>query len=152
MYFRGYSTRNLDSKGRLMLPPDFRRIVVHDDPESRLMLTNFDRCIACYTLSEWEKIESSFYQLNQTNKNVRAFQRFFIAGAVEAVPDKQGRILVPPHLRDYAHLEKEVVLAGVGRKFEIWNKDAFLDNRKEVEENYDQVMGELQNQGFELRI
>ena len=103
-------------------------------------------------MKEWEKIESSFYQLNQTNKNVRAFQRFFIAGAVEAVPDKQGRILVPPHLRDYAHLEKEVVLAGVGRKFEIWNKDAFLDNRKEVEENYDQVMGELQNQGFELRI
>lgn len=152
MWFRGHSHRNLDAKGRLMLPPEYREIVVNDDPRSRLMLTNFDGCVACYTLSEWGKIESSFYQLNQMHQSVRTFQRFFIAGAVEALIDKQGRVLVPPHLRSYAKLDKEVVLAGVGRKFEIMNKDLFEKQRRHLEENYDQIMGDLQSQGFELCI
>ncbi|MCF8109138.1 MAG: division/cell wall cluster transcriptional repressor MraZ [Desulfohalobiaceae bacterium] len=152
MWFRGHSNRNLDSKGRLMLPPEFRQIVVDDDSRSRCMITNFDGCVACYTMSEWERIESSFYQLNQTHKSVRAFQRFFIAGAVEASLDKQGRMLVPPHLRSYAKLEKEVILAGVGRKFEIWNQALFEQNRQALEENYEQIMSDLQEQGFELRI
>jgi MraZ protein len=116
------------------------------------MITNFDGCVACYTMSEWERIESSFYQLNQTHQSVRSFQRFFIAGAVEAPLDKQGRMLVPPHLRSYAKLEKEVILAGVGRKFEIWNQTLFEQNRQALEENYEQIMSDLQEQGFELRI
>ena len=152
MWFRGHSHRSLDAKGRLMLPPEYREIVVNDDSRSRMMLTNFDGCVACYTLSEWERIESSFYQLNQMHQSVRTFQRFFIAGAVEASIDRQGRVLVPSHLRSYAKLDKEVVLAGVGRKFEIMNRDLFEGLRQQLEENYDQVMGDLQSQGFELRL
>lgn len=152
MWFRGHSYRCLDDKNRVMLPPEYREIAVRDDSWSRLMFTNFDGCVACYTLSEWERIESSFYQLNQMHESVRLFQRFFIAGAVETPVDKQGRVLVPPHLRNYAKLDKEVVLAGVGRKFEIMNKDHFETQRNHFEENQVEYMGDLQAHGFELKI
>jgi len=150
--FRGHTHRNLDSKGRVMLPPDFREIVLEISPEGRLMLTNFDDCVVGYTLPEWEQIEKSFNQLNMANRTFRDFHRFFISGAIEVSMDKQGRILVPPYLRVYAGLNKDVVLAGVGRKFEIWDMERFEASRKKMEENFDQVMDTLAENGFELRF
>jgi MraZ protein len=71
---------------------------------------------------------------------------------VEVVLDKQGRILVPPYLRGYAKLDKDCVLAGVGTKFELWNKDIFESRRKVTEENFDTDMAALSEAGFELRL
>lgn len=116
------------------------------------MLTNFDGCILGYPLLEWQEIEQSFNTINIFDSRVRALQRFFISGAVEVNLDKQGRILVPPHLRNYARLDKDVVLAGVGRKFEIWDQGLFEEKRKQMEQGFDQVMDELSAQGYELRI
>ena len=150
--FRGHSHRSLDGKGRLMLPPEFRDTVFERDPDGRLMLTNFDGCAVGYPMPEWETIESSFNRINVLNRRLRDFQRFFISGAVEVHLDKQGRILVPPHLRTYARLQRDIVLAGVGRKFEIWDLDKFEERRRDVEENFDQVMDEVAGSGLELRI
>jgi MraZ protein len=150
--FRGHTHRNLDSKGRVMLPPDFREMVIKMSPEGKLMLTNFDDCVVGYPLPEWELIEKSFNQLNMANRTFRDFHRFFISGATEVTLDKQGRILVPPYLRAYAGLNKDVVLAGVGRKFEIWDMERFEAGRKKMEENFDGVMDALAQNGFELRF
>jgi MraZ protein len=150
--FRGHSHRSLDPKGRLMLPPEFREVVAFRSPGGTIMLTNFDGCVVGYPLPEWERIEESFNRINVLDKRLRNFQRFFISGAVEVTPDKQGRILVPPHLRSYAGLDREVVLAGVGRKFELWDRDAFEAKRAEMEAGFDDDMSALAEKGFELRL
>ncbi len=150
--FRGHAYRSLDTKGRLMLPPEFRNVVLEHDEEGSIMLTNFDGCVAAYPRPEWQEIEKSFSQANLAHRSMRDFQRFFIAGAMEVTPDKQGRILIPPHLRDYAKLDREVVLAGVGRKFEIWDQRRFSNQMQETEQQFDQIMDELSGTGFELYL
>ena len=135
-----------------MLPPEFRDEVFANSSDGRLVLTNFDECVAAYPLPEWEEIEQSFSKLNMTDRRVRDFHRFFISGAVEVTLDKQGRVLIPPHLRSYASLRKDIVLAGVGRKFEIWDQERFEASRAAMQENFDQVMDDLAEKGFELRF
>ncbi len=150
--FRGHSQRSIDPKGRLMLPPEFRETILEYSPEGRVMLTNFDGCVVGYPLPEWERIEQSFNQLNMANRKFRDFHRFFISGATEVNLDKQGRILVPPYLRSYAGMNKEVILAGVGRKFEIWDMERFEMQRKKMEQDFDGIMDSLAENGFELRF
>jgi MraZ protein len=152
MKFRGHSYRNLDPKGRLMLPPDFREVILAHSPDGRVMFTNFDGCVTGYPLPEWERIEESFQSLNVLDSRLRNLQRFIISGALEATLDKQGRLLIPPHLRGYAKLDKDVVLAGVVRKFEIWDQGAFELRRQATEGGFDEDMAALAAGGFELRL
>lgn len=116
------------------------------------MLTNFDGCVVGYPMPEWERIEESFQRVNILDQRLRNLQRFIISGAVEVLVDKQGRILVPPYLRGYAKLDKDCVLAGVGTKFELWDKAIFESRRRETEENFDADMAALSQAGFELRL
>ncbi len=135
-----------------MLPPDFRELVFRHDSVGRVMLTNFDSCVAGYPLPEWEIIEQSFNSVNVARRQFRNFRRFFISGAMEVTVDKQGRILVPPYLRDYAHLDKEVVLSGDGKKFEIWSPENFVRMRQDVEGDFDQLLDTIADHGAELRL
>lgn len=150
--FRGHSQRSQDPKGRLMLPPEFRDEVFVQSDQGKVVMTNFDQCIAVYPLPEWLAIEQSFASLNMASQRLRQFQRFFISGAVEVVLDKQGRVLIPQHLRNYAALQKDVVVAGAGRKFEIWDLGRYEAQRQEMQENFDQVMNDLADSGFDLRF
>ena len=87
----------------------------------RLMVTKgLDGCLFVYTKEEWAVLEEKLKRLPFTNSNARAFARFLFGGAVECEVDRQGRILLNSHLREYAHLEKEIVLIGVGTRIEIW--------------------------------
>jgi MraZ protein len=150
--FRGHAYRSLDAKGRLMLPPDFREAITAESALASVMLTNFDGAVVGYPLAEWERIEESFNSINVLDKRLRNFQRFFISGALEVALDKQGRVLIPPHLRNYAKLDKDVVVAGVGRKFEIWDQAIFEAQRQEMEESFDDDMSALADKGLELRL
>jgi MraZ protein len=98
--FRGRSVHTLDGKGRIRIPSRFREILRRrfDD---QLIVTNLDRCLTAYPLSEWEKIEERLGELSLVRQDVKAFQRFFISGATECNFDKQGRILIPPILREH---------------------------------------------------
>lgn len=135
-----------------MLPPEFRDEVFVQSDQGKVVMTNFDQCIAVYPLPEWLAIEQSFASLNMASQRLRQFQRFFISGAVEVVLDKQGRVLIPQHLRNYAALQKDVVVAGAGRKFEIWDLGRYEAQRQEMQENFDQVMNDLADSGFDLRF
>ena len=152
MTFRGHAYRSLDPKGRLMLPVEFRDVILSAGEHGKVILTNFDGCVVGYSLREWEKIEESFHQINMLNRQLRDFQRFFISGAMELELDKQGRILIPPHLRTYAGLTREVALAGVGRKFEIWDLERFEEQRRKMEESFDLVMDALAQTDCDLRL
>lgn len=119
--FRSRFEHTIDAKGRLSVPARFRDVLAERYDE-RLVLTNFDRCLVAYPYLEWQAIEEKLASLSMASPEVTAFTRFFVSGATECEIDKLGRILVPQILRDYAKLEKDVVIAGQLKKFEIWAK------------------------------
>lgn len=123
--FRGRFEHTIDVKGRTSIPSRFREIMVTNYDE-RLMITNFDGCLWAYPMAEWLVIENKVAALPQFKEEVKALQRFFISAATETPIDKQGRIIIPPTLRDYAGLDKDLVLVGMTKRIEIWAKDRWL--------------------------
>ena len=130
--FRGRFEHTIDSKGRISIPAKFRELLAEKYDE-RVMITNFDRCLVAYPYEEWRSMEEKISSLSMVKKEAKAFQRFFVSAAVECPIDKLGRILIPPTLRSYAQLEKEVVFAGMVKKFEIWSKERFLEEIQKAE-------------------
>ncbi|MEA2094351.1 MAG: division/cell wall cluster transcriptional repressor MraZ [Pseudomonadota bacterium] len=123
--FRGGSTINLDAKGRLAFPTRYRN-ALDERCEGRIVLTvHDDRCLLLYPYPEWDEIERKLVRLPNQNRRTRTLQRMLLGHATELEIDKNGRILIPPRLREFAGLEKRVVLAGLGNKFEIWNEEAW---------------------------
>lgn len=120
--FRGRFEHNIDTKGRLSIPSKFRDILSAKHDEC-LMVTNFDNCLWAYPIAEWIKIEEKLASVPQFKDEVKALQRVFVSAASECPIDKHGRILLPPTLRDYAAIDKEVVLAGMINRIEIWSKE-----------------------------
>ena len=95
------------------------------------MLTKgLDNCLFCYSMEEWARLEEKINSLPLSKS--RGMQRFFFAGAVEAEPDKQGRILIPQNLRDYAHLDKDIMVIGASNRAEIWDKQAYEQSCAEL--------------------
>ena len=122
--FRGSSFHTIDDKGRIIIPTRFRD-VIDDSGDTSVMISRMDNCLVAYTLEEWYKIENKILSLARSSESMRRFRRVFIGGAHECSRDKQDRILVPPMLRQYAQLERNIVLVGVLDHFEIWSKYNF---------------------------
>lgn len=126
--FRGQTDQIIDAKGRIILPVRFRDIL-NKKYDNTLILTKYiDNCLIAYPVEEWEEKEAEIRKLPTGKKEVRAFKRFFISAATECTVDKQGRILIPPSLKSYAQLERDIVLAGSIDHFEIWNREMFYKN------------------------
>ena len=121
--FRGVAQLNLDSKGRLAVPSRFRDALLERCGGHLVITADSDRCLLIYPLPEWEPIEQKLMSLSSFNPRIRELQRRLVGYAEDVVMDATGRILVPPALREFAQLEKNVVLVGQGNKFELWNKD-----------------------------
>ena len=129
--FRGISTLNLDEKGRLSLPLRYREKFIDLSMSVIVTIDTVDQCLLLYTLEEWESIEKKIEQLPAFEPAVRRVQRLLIGHATEIALDNNFRILLPPELRLYAGLQKQVKLVGQGRKFEIWNSDLWDNKRLE---------------------
>jgi MraZ protein len=126
--FRGGNTVNLDAKGRLALPTRYRG-PLDDRCQGQVVLTvHDDRCLLLYPQPDWDEIERKLVRLPNQNKRTRTLQRMLLGHATELEIDTSGRILIPPRLREFASLDKRVVLAGLGNKFEIWNEEAWEQN------------------------
>jgi len=115
----GEYEHSLDVKGRLILPAKIRE----DMGEKFIITKGLDGCLFGFSQSEWNNFEEKLKTLPLTNKNARDFVRFFLSGATECEIDKQGRFLIVANLREYASLEKDAVIIGVGTRIEIWNKE-----------------------------
>lgn len=123
MIFRGRHEYTIDPKGRLNIPSRFRE-QLQESGQDTLVITNFSGCIYVFPSDEWARIEEKLsQQISSVDTTLNLFVRFFVGGAVEVVPDKQGRILIPPSLRSYAGLDKDVVITGMLKRFEIWAAD-----------------------------
>lgn len=119
--FMGEYNHTIDAKGRLIVPSKFR-----EQLGSEFVATKgLDGCLFVYPNEEWQRIEASFREKPLTSKDARKFMRFFFAGAASCEVDKQGRILIPANLREYAGIEKDVVSVGVLSRVEIWSKERY---------------------------
>lgn len=126
MIFRGRHEYTIDPKGRINVPPSFRALLQESGQES-LVITNFDNCVYGYSAEGWEEVEQKLARLPSTDPDINDFLRYFVGGSVEVVPDKQGRILIPPTLRAYAGLEKDIVIIGMLKRFEIWSVERWTE-------------------------
>ena len=117
----GEYEHSVDAKGRVIMPAKLRE----DIGEKFIVTKGLDGCLFAYSKTEWSNFEEKLKTLPLTNKNARDFVRFFLSGAVECEIDKQGRFLIPNNLREYATLEKEINIIGVGTRIEIWNRESW---------------------------
>ena len=121
--FRGISQLNLDVKGRLAVPARHRDALLERCAGHLVITADADHCLLVYPLPDWELIQQKLEGLSNLDPRVRELQRRLIGFAVDVDMDGAGRVLISPALREYAHLDKAVVLVGQGRKFELWNKE-----------------------------
>jgi MraZ protein len=122
--FIGEYQHSIDPKGRLIMPSKYREAL----GTAFIITKGLDQCLFAYTLKEWEIFTNKLTELNMGKKNARAAARFFFSGAVEIEIDKQGRALIPANLRLYANLNKDVCIAGVHTRIEIWDREKWTEN------------------------
>jgi MraZ protein len=144
--FRGRSKHFLDEKGRLAIPARFRE-VLQTKSNHILVLTNHDNCLWAFAQDEWKTIEENAARMPQLDHAVNTYLRYFISGAQECVV-KQGRITIPPDLREISGLKKEVVLVGGLKLFEIWDRERWEEEFERAKRNFLQVSQALQGLGI----
>lgn len=125
MKFRGHVHRSLDDKGRLILPPDFKDSILKEVPEGRMILTLHDGHVIGITPTQWDRLEDELEKIKSPSRAVQNMIRILYSGYTEAPVGKQGRIAIPAHLRKSGKLDKDVVVLGAGRRFEIWPADSY---------------------------
>ena len=131
--FRGITAVSLDAKGRLAMPARQRDLLLENEEIAQLVVTidTQSPCLLLYPIQEWEVIEAKLEALPSFNPATRRLQRLLMGHASEVEMDNQGRILIPQLLRDYAKLDKRVMVVGQGQKFELWS-DTLWDAEREV--------------------
>lgn len=140
--FMGEYNHSIDAKGRLIVPSKFR-----EQLGAEFVVTKgLDGCLFVYSQEEWERIETSFREKPLTSSDARKFMRFFFAGAANCEVDKQGRILLPTNLREYAAIDKDVVSVGVLSRVEIWSKERWESNGDY--ENMDEIAEHMAELGI----
>jgi MraZ protein len=134
--FKGSSFHVMDNKGRVSIPMRYREIL-QERQDRQLVITNWDGYLAAFPQSEWVKVEAKLGELPLFSKEYQAFKRFLVSSAEECPLDKQGRILVPQILREYARLDREMAMVGQVRYFEIWNRERYESHRRQLEKTID---------------
>lgn len=133
--FMGEYQHNIDDKGRVIIPVKYR-----DELGATFIITRgLDKSLFVYPSSEWKQIEQKLKSLPFTRSDARKFTRFFFSGAVEAELDKQGRVMIPGNLRDYAQLNKECVFIGVSNRIEIWSKELWESYYQDSEDSFNEI-------------
>lgn len=142
--FMSQYNHTVDAKGRLIVPSKFR-----DQLGDEFVVTKgMDGCLFVYANEDWKAFEEKLATLPMTNKEARMFTRFFLAGAATLEVDKQGRILLPANLREFASLEKDVVLVGVGTRIEIWSKENW--ENMDADQDMESVAASMETFGLRL--
>ena len=143
--FMGEYNHSVDAKGRTIVPAKLREGL----GETFVITKGLDGCLFVYSLEEWEKFEQKMQEQPQVSSSeMRKVIRFFLSGAMQCEVDKQGRILIPSNLREFAGLEKDVVIIGVLDKIEIWSKDKWLAYSEQENLAADEIAERMENLGI----
>ena len=132
--FRGSFFHTIDEKGRIIIPARFRDVIKAGGGDG-VMISRMDKSLFAYTFEEWAIIENKLLTLAEKSEYMRRFRRVFVGGAFECNSDKQGRILIPPILRQYSEIDRETVLVGVLDHFEIWSRENWERENTQMEED-----------------
>lgn len=141
--FIGEFKHNLDEKGRMAIPVKFRK----DLAKGAVVTRGIDDCLFVYSMEEWQKLATKLSNLPISQAKARAFARLMLAGAMDVVPDKQGRINLPEYLRQYAGLNKSVVVAGLFNRLEIWDSVTWDKYSKDTEQSSTDISEKLAELG-----
>ena len=137
--FYGEHEHSIDRKGRLIIPSKFREVFKENYVERFFVTRGLDSCLFVFTEDEWKKQEARFKSLSFTSSEARNFNRLYFSGACEVTCDKQGRILVPDYLKDYATIKRDVVIVGVSNRMEIWAKEAWTLFYKNTKDSFEKL-------------
>jgi MraZ protein len=140
----GEYLHSVDDKGRLILPAKFREEL----GDSFIVTKGLDNCLFVYDKKEWAILENKLKQLPLAKPEARAFVRFFFSGGAEISCDKQGRVLLPNNLREYAHLDKDVVVIGVSNRIEIWSRSNWDTYNEQIAPTVAQIAESLADLGI----
>jgi MraZ protein len=141
--FIGEYAHNLDEKGRLAIPAKFRREL----SKGAVITRGLDSCLFLYTKTEWEKLAEKLATLPISAANSRAFARLMLAGAMDVEVDKQGRVVIPEYLRSFATLQKNVVIAGLYNRAEIWDEEKWKSYKSQTEANSNEIAEKMAELG-----
>ncbi|MFA6252839.1 MAG: division/cell wall cluster transcriptional repressor MraZ [Patescibacteria group bacterium] len=142
--FIGEYKYNLDDKNRLAIPSKFRNLF----PDGAVITKGLDNCLFIYTAKEWQKLVDKLSNLPISQAKSRAFSRMMLAGAMDVVLDKQGRIILPDYLKQFADLNKQVVLAGLYNRLEVWDEKAWSKYQRVSEKDSNQISEGLVDLGI----
>lgn len=142
--FYGEYSHSIDRKGRLILPSKFREVAKANFIEKFFVTRGLDKCLFMFSEEEWHSQEQKFKSISFTKQQARTFNRIYFSGAQEVIPDKQGRILLPQYLKDFAQIKRDVLIVGVSNRIEIWSKDLwekfYSDSRQSFEDIAEKLM------------
>ena len=147
--FYGEYEHSIDRKGRLIIPSKFREVFKENYVERFFVTRGLDTCLFVFTEDEWKKQESRFKSLPFTSTEARKFNRLYFSGACEVACDRQGRIIVPDYLKDFAQIKRDVMIVGVSNRMEIWSKEGWQQYYKGMKDSFEQVAEKIFNEGGE---
>lgn len=137
--FIGEYSHNLDEKGRITVPKKFHTDIV----KGAVVTRGLDHCLFLYTREEWIKLAEKLANLPFAQANTRAFSRLMLAGAMDVELDKQGRIIIPEYLREFAHIKKNVVIAGLYNRLELWDADEWKKYTQKNEKESNEIAEQM---------
>ena len=144
--FYGEHEHTIDNKGRLIIPSKFRESFKEYDIEKLYITRGLDKCLFMFTENEWKTQESKFKSVSFTKSEARKFNRMYFAGAIQIECDKQGRILIPKYLKDYAGIKRDVMIIGVSNRIEVWAKESWQDYYNNSKESFEDIAERLMTQ------
>jgi MraZ protein len=142
--FMGEYQHGLDAKGRLIIPAKFREEL----GDGAVITRGLDNCLFLFPREEWAILEGKLKTLPLTKHDARQFVRFLFSGATECEMDKQGRIILPPNLREFASIEKDAVVIGVSSRVEIWSKERWESYVNTAEESFEEIAENIVDLGI----
>ena len=144
--FYGEYSHGLDKKGRVIIPAKFREVLKENYAEKFYITRGLDRCLFLFTEEAWKSQERKFREMPFTHSESRKFNRLYFSGACDTVCDKQGRILIPDYLKEYAEIKQNVVIIGVSDRIEIWAKEKWGKFFDEHQGSFEELAEKLTNE------
>ena len=141
--FYGEHEHTIDRKGRLIIPSHFREVMKEHFVERFVVTRGLDKCLFLFPEDEWKAQENRFRALSFTKQEARHFNRFYFSGAVELTADRQGRVLIPQYLKEFAGIKRDVMLVGISNRIEIWDKDQWKSFYDQFKKSYEEIAEKL---------
>lgn len=141
--FYGEYDHTLDRKGRLIIPAKFRQLIKEHFIEKFFITRGLDKCLFMFAEEEWRTQEQKFRSMPFTKPEARKFNRLYFSGAAEIIPDKQGRILIPQYLKNFAEIKKEIVIVGISSRIEIWASNRWKEFYESASKSFEEVAEKL---------